>query len=73
MEEKGKTYKMRICFDLDVPRNAFQSDLNTAILLLHEISYLEHCDNFGAKARNRAIERLKNTLDGLKIIEIEED
>lgn len=73
MEEEFRTHKIRVYFDLDVPHNAFQSDLNTAVLLLHEISNLEHCDNFEAKARNHAIERLKNTLDGLKIIEIEGD
>ena len=71
--EEGKTYKIRIMFELDVPDNPFKSDLNTAVLLLNEISHLEHCDNFGAKARNRAIERLKKTLDGLKITEIEGD
>lgn len=73
MEEEGKTYKIRIMFELDVPDNAFKSDLNTAVLLLHEISRLEYCDNFEAKARNHAIERLKKTLDGLKIVEIEGD
>ena len=59
MEEEGKTYKIYIRFDIDVPNNAFKSDLNTAVLLLHEISLLEHCNNFEAKARNQLIERLK--------------
>ena len=69
--EEGKTYKIRIMFELDVPDSPFKSDLNTAVLLLHEISKLEHCDNLEAKVRNHLVERLKKTLDGLKIIEIE--
>lgn len=73
MKEEGKAYKIYIRFDIDVPDNAFKSDLNTAVLLLHEISKLEHCDKFEAKARNYTIERLKKTLDGLKIIEIDGD
>ena len=69
--EEGKTYKIRIMFEIDVPDNPFKSDLNTAVLLLSEISRLENCNRFEAKARNYAIERLKKTLDGLKIVEIE--
>ena len=72
--EEGKTYKVRLLFDIDVPNNAFRSNINTAALLLHEIYNIgEYCSSFDIKVRNHLIDQLKMTLDGMKIIDIEGD
>lgn len=74
MEEKQEY--ISIIFDIKPPQNTRQSIINTLILLVQGIANIEDFTQFteiDVKVLNDNIEKAKQELDNLKIIEIKED
>lgn len=72
MSEEDTTYKKRIMFDIDVPKDAKDSDFNSLILRLYKLKYDILNDNgntFFVKEYNRNIKEMQNTLENFIIKE----
>lgn len=64
-----------ITFDLKPPKDTRHSIINTIVLLLRDIANMEdyhQWEELDTFILNDNIERMKNELDNLKIIELEE-
>lgn len=61
-------------FEVKPPRNGVESDINTLILQLHDLmqfNKLENKSEMEIKLQNDLIDRMKRTLDNMKITIIE--
>lgn len=66
MEEENKTYKLRIMFDIDVPKNTIDSDFNSLILRLDKLRIFtsrNDVDKIMIEENNRNIQEMQNTLE----------
>jgi len=71
--EEDKTYKIRIMFDIDVPKNTIDSDFNSLILRLNKLRDFistNEVDTISIEENNRNIQEMQNTLEHFRIKEI---
>ena len=75
MKEENQEY-ISIVFDLNPPKDATHSIVNTIVLLLKEICDMEDWQQWkeiDTLVLNNKIEQMKRELDNLKIIKLEEE
>ena len=73
--EEDKTYKLRIMFDIDVPKNTRESDFNSLVLRLYDLKQFVERDNaekWSVENNNRNIKEMKNTLENFIIRKVED-
>ena len=68
--QKGNTFKLGICFEIDVPKNFGESIFNSIILGLHEYKTRENeewnCDiDKKTNIQNNLLMRLQNEIEQL--------
>lgn len=74
-EDENQEY-ISILFYLKPPKDARHSIINTIVLLLREIAYMEdwqQWEEIDTLVLNDKIEQIKREFDNLKIIKFEED
>ena len=68
--EEGITHKTRINFDIDVPKDIEESNMNTLIYQVSDLRFYLADPMKDTKIINAIIEKIKQTLDNMKYIEI---
>lgn len=74
-ENREKQEYISILFNLKPPKDVRHSTINTIVLLLREISDMEdwqQWEGIDTQILNDNIEKMKNELNNLKIIELED-
>lgn len=73
--EEGKTYKIRIMFDIDVPKNVEESDFNSLVLRLYTLKQFREANNYekwSVENNNRNIREIQNTLKNFIVKEVDD-
>lgn len=65
----GNTFKIRITFDIDVPRNIRESIFNSIILGLREYKSIEEDFSVEQKYKNELLMNIQSEIDNLMIQE----